>query len=392
MKKLFVIGFGQCFASIIPVLIWTLTGKLYGDAFVNGMTFTYPYQFLFSLIWNAAFVGSIKFELKKQTGHRNYSQTGILVGTAAGIMLIGLSLRYRTVIAPFLGVTTDIDQWAFLFGLCSMGVDWPALFLGELHSYYGDEKKGTRFIITWYLVKFILVCVTVFPVFNHKTASVFVLSVQSVILILLLWHARPQKLQFAIISSIRHTAGDLVYYLFMLLIYLFGIHDMSVADRSMLAAFNLMTLCTDMQWDVCDLAIDVTVTGSVCDGTFDRQKRKIFLHNAVFSMFMAASSFVMLGLMLVLYRDVNPVPALVYMIIELSAMIPCSICDTMSAYVNIRYPGMWMAMLVTYRYSVRLAAQILISSPYAISIALPISVVAGVPFLILLYRKAGRTA
>lgn len=41
------IGFGQCFASIIPVLIWTLTGKLYGDAFLNGMTFTYPYQFLF---------------------------------------------------------------------------------------------------------------------------------------------------------------------------------------------------------------------------------------------------------------------------------------------------------------------------------------------------------
>lgn len=109
-------------------------------------------------------------------------------------------------------------------------------------------------------------------------------------------------------------------------------------------------------------------------------------------MFMAASSFVMMGLMLVLYRDVNPVPALVYMIIELSAMVPCSICDTMSAYVNIRYPGMWMAMLVTYRYSVRLVAQILISSPYAISIASPISVAAGVPFLILLYRKAGRTA
>lgn len=389
MKKLFTIGLSQCFSSIIPVMVWMIMGKLHGNAFANGMTYIYPYQFIFLLLWHITFVGNIKYELKDNLKTNNYSRTSIFVGIIIEIIILIISIYNIHIIGPFLGIFTDIDRWSFLFGLCSLTIDWPAYYLGEQYQYYGEEKKGTKLIITWYIIKLILVCLTAIPIFNYKSASVFILGTQTVLLIIMLIrHGIPQKIQFSIYNGMKYSIYNIFYNIFMTLIYLFGIHDMSVTDVSLLAAFNMMVLCTDMQWDVCGAAIDITVTSYVCDGTFDRDKKRIFKNNLFFSLLMTVSSYIMMGVMLLLYRNVNPIHVIIMITIELSTMMPYGIIDTMSAYINVQYPSIWTGLLVIVKYSVRIISQFIILSPYAINIALPVAVMFDLPFRVLLYRKA----
>lgn len=393
MKKLFTIGLGQCFGSIIPVMVWAVMGKLHGDAFANGMAFTYPYQFIFAILWHATYVGNIKHGLKDGHDACDFGRTGILVGMAAGILVTVVSVCNMDMIGGFLGVSSRTDRWAFLFGIGSMAIDWPAYYLGEQYQYYGDDRRGTRFIAMWYILKLALVCITAIPMFGCSEAVVFILTVQAVILVVLMVkHGIPHKMRFSLYQGMRYTIHDMFYNAFMTVIYLFGIHGMSVEDISLLAAFNLMVLCTDTQWDVCGSAIDILVTTYVCDGTFEKRRKKIFGDNLLFSLFMAVSCYGMLWVMLFMYKDVDPLITLIFISIELSTMVPYGAIDTMTAYIGVQYPNAWTGILTILKYTVRITAQSLIPSPYAISIALPVAVVLDLPFRILLYRKARKKA
>lgn len=393
MKKLFTVGLAQCFGSIIPVIVWTVAGKLHNDAFANGMTFTYPYQFVFLLLWHITFIGNIKHELKGALGTRNYGRTSILVGLFVGIVIVCISIWNVEIIGSFLGITENVDKWAFVFGLGSMAIDWPAYYCGEQYQYYGEEKKGTRMIVSWYVMKLVLVLITALPVFDYKSATIFILSVQALMLIILvIKHSIPEKLQFSICNGMKYSIHDMFYCIFMGVIYLFGIHDMSSTDTAFLTAFNLMVLCTDTQWDVCGSAIDVTVTTDICNGNFDRDRRKIFRNNILFSLIMVVTSYIMLGVMLLLYKDINPAYALIMTAIELSTMIPYGIIDTMTAYISVEHPSIWIGVLTILKYTVRISCQFIIPSPYAINIALPVAVLVDLPFRILLYRIARKKA
>lgn len=393
MKKLLTIGFGQCFGSAIPIIIWAIMGKFHGDSFANGMSFTYPYQFIFLLLWHVTFHGNIKYELKDKLGSRNNSKTALMLGTIIGFIISVVSIINVDVIGTYVGVQSKVDRWAFIFGLLSMSIDWAVYYYGEQYQYYGEEKRGSRFIVAWYLFKLALVLITAAPIFDYVTACIFILSAEFVVFtILFVKHALPRRLSFSIVQGIKYSVHDIFYCGFMTIIYFIGVHDMSVEDVNFLAAFNLMVLCTDTQWDVNGSAIDVSVTQYICDGEFDKNRKKIFGTNAVFSLLVMCTSFIMAAFMLLLYKDVNPVTAMVILMIALSTMVPYGIIDTMSVYISVAYPNVWIGVLTVYKYAIRLLSQLLIASPYSISIALPVAVVFDLPFRILLYRRARRKA
>lgn len=79
-KKLCVVGIGSCFGSLTPILCWMILGKIHGAEFSNGMSYTYPYQFLFLLTFGIFFRGNIKGELTNSSTDNNKSRTGILLG------------------------------------------------------------------------------------------------------------------------------------------------------------------------------------------------------------------------------------------------------------------------------------------------------------------------
>lgn len=243
------------------------------------------------------------------------------------------------------------------------------------------------------MLKLVLVLITCIPIFTYRSAVLTVLCFEGIVLIVLIVrHAIPTKFRFSIIKGMKYSIHDIAYCAFMFIIYFFGVHDMSSTDVQILTAFNMLILCTDTQWDICGQSIDVSVSTYICDGVFEKNRKKIYRNNIMFSFIMMLSSFLLFVIMIPIHGDVNVEYVLVFMLIELSTMVPYGAIDTMSTYIGIMYPNAWIGVLTIWKYSVRILCQLFVPSMYAISIALPVAVIADLPFRILLYRKARRKA
>lgn len=83
MKKLFTVGFGLMWASLMPVCVWILMGQIYGTGFSNGFIYIYPYQFIFLFLASVLFAGNVKHELKNVPDTEDFGRSGIFVFFAA---------------------------------------------------------------------------------------------------------------------------------------------------------------------------------------------------------------------------------------------------------------------------------------------------------------------
>ena len=139
MKKLFTVGFGLMWASLMPACVWILMGQIYGTGFSNGFIYIYPYQFIFLFLASVLFAGNVKHELKNIPDTEDFGRSGVFVFFAASLFVTVFSILNIDIIGPFLGITDDIGRLAFSFGLCSMTVDWTAHYMGERLQFHGRE-------------------------------------------------------------------------------------------------------------------------------------------------------------------------------------------------------------------------------------------------------------
>ena len=346
MKKFFMVGLTQCFCSFIPILIWTMMGKFHGEDFANGMMYTYPYQFIFMSLGNIAVIGNIKYEMKHSLGE-DYGKSGSLIFLLSCVFMISLSMICFNPISAYLGIKGYVGKWSYLFGLVSMTVDWSAYYIGLSCQYHGKIKKGMRIIGVWYAGKLLLVLFTALPVFDCRSTSLFILIAQSAALLFIyLKISEIKKFRFSLKNGIRYSISGITGNLFMALIYLFGVHEMSSHDIGFLAAYNLMTLCTDAQWDMLGEAVDVVATGYVCDGLYKKKEKRIFFESMMFAFILVVSSFVMMCGMILLYPNVDARIAFLCMAIELSVMIiPDAAIYVMEGYLAVQKPGIWLGIL-----------------------------------------------
>lgn len=391
MKKLFTVGFGLMWASLMPACVWILMGQIYGTGFSNGFTYTYPYQFVFLFFASVLFAGNVKHELKNVPDTEDFGRSGVFVFFAASLFVTVFSILNIDIIGPFLGITDDIGRLAFSFGLCSMTVDWTAHYMGERLQFHGREAEGARFITSWYAFKLALCVSTAVPVFTCKTAVLFILTIQALVLAVLLYRVRPKHFRFSLRNGIRYSIGSLTEHLFLGLVFFIGIHDIAITDASFLAALNLTALCSDTQWDVIKGAIDIAVTEYACSGHYEKHSGKILRTNLIFSGICTMTCFLMAGTLIPMYPDVDGRLALLILVAEGMCMPVYGLFATWEAYVAIIRPTPLIAAAAAIKYVSRFLAQIFIPSVWAISLGIHVSYATGLPMCFWLYKQARKT-
>lgn len=387
-KKLCVVGIGSCFGSLTPILCWMILGKIHGTEFSNGMSYTYPYQFLFLLTFGIFFRGNIKGELTNNSTDNNKSRTGILLGFITAVVLSIVSLCLPPVML-YLGVTTSVGKWAFAYGMFSMAIDWSAYYCLESYAYNGYEKKFSECISSWYIEKLVFVLFTAIPIFDYRTAVIFILTAQFTTLVSLYWkNAKPTRITWSVIYGFKYTLSSTVSDMFMMIIYILGIHTVASGSDGYLAAFNTMVFCTDTQWDVAASATDIVVTQHACDGTYEKNKKNIFTGSFMFHILLFLSSFFMLIGCMFLFKDINYKIAFSIFAIEMLVFPLYAFKYVMGAYVCVKNPNIMIMVFSLLNYVIRLAVQQTLATEYAVSIAVPASLAVGLLTTTILYKKA----
>lgn len=164
------------------------------------------------------------------------------------------------------------------------------------------------------------------------------------------------------------------------LTYLLGIHDMGVSDLAFLNAYNIVTLCTDTQWDIEASAISIVTTNEICDGKWAAGKRKMYWNAMGYGFVLTLSSIVLMCILLPLHPMTDIKYAVQIFAIEMSTMPVYNIAEVTGAYNAINHPGPAVLITATVQYCIRFATQMLIASTYSISIAV---VTAGITGLLL---------
>lgn len=93
MKKLLKYFVTDSIQSFIPVLMWALLPLIFRNTiWAEGYITTYPYQFLYELLYHLIFKSQLKHEKCKHEENNNYALTGIILLSIASILIYVASI------------------------------------------------------------------------------------------------------------------------------------------------------------------------------------------------------------------------------------------------------------------------------------------------------------
>jgi hypothetical protein len=176
-----------------------------------------------------------------------------------------------------------------------------------------------------------------------------------------------------IIEPVQMSCQKIVFSLFMFVIYLFGLNTIAYSAQY-LAAYNAMSMATDVQWDIQSSAIDTYATLCVIHKKWDDSVKKMMLQTAMFSFILVCSSCVIL-LPLCLTLHVSLKYAYLMFFIECWAFPLYGMRYAMSAWVNYTCPTFMLVLITTLCYGARMFVTFTLGSPFALSWAVCVSAI-----------------
>lgn len=391
MKRLLFVGLSLSLGSFMPILSWVLMSLVYNEPeFSNGMTYTYPYQFIFMFLVSIFATGQLKNESRNNKTDDG-SKIGIILVFILMLLLSILSICNIGFISSFIGFSSSVSNSAFKYGLIALCIDWAGLCYTNMLQYKNNDKLAAKLIVIWYVVKISSILITSLSVFNYITGPIFVLVIQFInLMIYTFLYGVPKRIRFRLTDGIKYSLDSLASCPAMAIIYIFGLHTMGTTDIAVLSAFNAVVLCTDTQWDIQSSAIETVVTGIICDKKFENNRLKVFMNSVLYSFVLLLSSCILM----LIYIIIDPSIALNHMFIifawEMCLFVIWGISCTMDIYIAINNPCVWIIVFTAIKYIFRITVQFIIVSPYSTSIAVALSGLVDMVLTYMLYRVSRR--
>ena len=159
----------------------------------------------------------------------------------------------------------------------------------------------------------------------------------------------------------------------MFVVYLFGLRSLCT-DTAMLAAYNLMSMCSDTQWDIVESAVDTHVTLSLSDGAY-KERKALWdgFRFGVLLLFTVAVCILCLS-MVPVYRDTIDFRIVwILAAIETSWFLADGIANVMEAYMAFKSPSHIQPFLMMFVYIIRASVTMLCPSIWAVSIGMALA-------------------
>lgn len=386
MKQLLRIALSQMIMSLIPILSWyELAICLNDERWSQMFIIAYNQQFVWLVIHGLIIIGTIKYSFKHKQEKEGYIESSIIIATL--IMLcesIILSANIN-VYLEFMHIE-EFYSLGIIIYIMYLSIDMMIIGLSDYLNYFRKEKLSNELMFKVYIIRVIgpfivsritqnshivtlvpLVLTYIYTIYLYKIHTKF----------------KIKNFKLNVFKGIKIVAYNNISDIFMAIIYTLGISNLSSMSASALIAYNMMSSCTDTQWDTLYNAIDTYSSIEVLKT--NKVSSKIIKHNIILSILLLISSTLMILISRILFTfDIKL--TLTYFIIECSTFIVYAYRYSINSWLALNNIGTIMCIIQIALYIVRTTVSLCCKSIYSLSMAVLVTSLIGNTIYILIYR------
>lgn len=364
LKRIFRIGSGLFIYSIIPILSWIVLGAVKGDARIeNVFSITYPMQFAYCIMVSLFATGA-NIRANKE-GDENTVYSSAFWGIIFSAIVFIIPTIFVDGYISFFGQDPQIYReyviYAFLLTIIQV------MFSLVVEKMYFDdrEKLANTHLFAFNLMNFAVLILTSL-IFDNFVISMIITLVSVMVYVVILYakEFKKFKLEFSFFKNFRYESANILSYLFMFAIYLFGLKNAFCAGEEYVLALTIVGLCTDAFWD----SMQAIPKIAKIDLAKKRYDYKNELKNAsIFSVIVVLISIVM-TISLALLNGANMSLVLIYLSFQVFDMLIDPFRNIMSAYTQLEYSPLLNTVLNFSYKVIRTLLSIFVVSPYCTEI------------------------
>lgn len=364
MKRLFRIGSGLFIYSLIPILSWIVLSYTLGDSRISNVySLTYAMQFVWAIL-KSFFASSANIRKHKEQ-QSNATWNGIFWGTIFSAIIFAIPLIFVDNYISFFGQDEELYRIYVIYAIVQLFIQTMFSFIIEKLFFEDKDKIANIHLFAFNILNFVLVVVLTLLIENTLLAFIITLAILFIyVLALYIWQFEKFKIDFSFFKNFKYESASIVSSIFMMLIYLFGFQNVFSTGEEYLIALNLVTLCTDAQWD-CLGAISTVAKVDISKNRYNyRQELK---NSYFFTLIVIASSFVMTFALIFLFNASLPL-VLIYMAFQVFDFLTTPISDILAVFTQLEYSPVLNTIISLSTKAVRVLLSVVIMSPFCTDI------------------------
>lgn len=364
MKRLLKLAGVDALHSFLPVLLWALLPVFTGDPmWAEGYIVTYPYQFIGLILYNILFKSQIKLDMDKLGRPGDRTRTGIVAYSLSLAALTTVSMFGWEYVRTLFGLSPEYED---IFHMSLMSLSLSCIVMSVVCKKQYEGQTGFFLTMSWWGAE-IFGCFILARVGLPVILSLIFMA--AFCIIITVYETGQFRLQFDV-HGIRFVTVHLVSSFGMFVVYLFGLRDLC-ADSAMLAAYNMMSMCSDTQWDIVEGAVDKHTTIGISEGTW--KEKTAFIEGLLFGGILLSFTVACIGLcsLIPVYKNtINFKLVWALVAIEDSWFIVDGISNVMEARMAFERPSRMQPFLMAFVYVIRTVLTVACHSMWAVSIAM----------------------
>ena len=364
MKRLFRIGSGLFIYSLIPILSWIVLSYTLGDSRISNVySLTYAMQFVW-MILKSFFASSANIRKHKEQ-QSNATWNGIFWGTIFSAIIFAIPLIFVDNYISFFGQDEELYRIYVIYAIVQLFIQTMFSFIIEKLFFEDKDKIANIHLFAFNILNFVLVVVLTLLIENTLLAFIITLAILFIyVLVLYIWQFEKFKIDFSFFKNFKYESASIVSSIFMMLIYLFGFQNVFSTGEEYLIALNLVTLCTDAQWD----CLGAISTVAKVDISKNRYNYKQELRNSYFfTLIVIASSLVMTFALFFLF-NASLLLVLIFIAFQVFDFLTTPISDILAVFTQLEYSPVLNTIISLSTKAVRVLLSVVIMSPFCTDI------------------------
>ncbi len=365
MKRLFRIGAGKLIFSLMPLLSWLCLSYVLGDNRIsNVFSLTYAIQFVYSLF--VAMFGSGANIRREKEQDKNATQNGMFWGTIFATIIFAIPLIFIDQFIIFFGQDVEFYRPYVFFSIALLYVQTLFAFVIQRLYFEDKEKLANIHLFSFNIMQFVLLIGLSALLPNKMLAlSITLIAVFIYVIVLFIWKFEKFKIDFKFYKNIKYESAGIITDLFFLIIYLFGFKNAFSAGPEYLMALNLVSICTDSQWDALG-AISTVAKVDLSKNRYEYQKE--LKTGYIYALILISSSIIM-SILLAYINKVSMLLVIAYLIFQVVDMISDPFLSIMDIYTQLNYSATINSVIKFFALVVRTIVSVCLLSAFCTDIA-----------------------